>query len=184
MHLAPVETYKGHYIFRHGDMFVYCSKEDFENDTAISNQYDDLETIKTEIDRKEQTPMNIDYSKMTNEEFNNCLKMVLSDMSALDLIVTVPDIYSEVAEYFNNDVLDQWKENKLADVEFIDLGYGEFNNLKEQLTAGKWTIIRDDNAAEVGAPCWLATRSERQFAQLSHEDNGGTVSECFETTIG
>lgn len=58
--------------------------------------------------------MNIDYD---SEEFERHLKYVLADMSALDLVSELPDIYSVVAEAFNNDVLDSIDAEREVDEE-------------------------------------------------------------------
>ena len=54
----------------------------------------------------------MDYSKMTQEDFDEHLEIVLADLSAFQLISEVPNIHGEVAEHFNNDVLDSWASNQ------------------------------------------------------------------------
>lgn len=53
-----------------------------------------------------------DFSSMTHEAFEFYLSEVLSNYSAMDLFAMVPDIQSEVMEYFNNQVLDLWAKNQ------------------------------------------------------------------------
>lgn len=50
-----------------------------------------------------------DYSKMTDAEFDEILAAILDEMSGQQ-ILTVPGVYCEVAEYFNNEVLDRWSK--------------------------------------------------------------------------
>lgn len=61
----------------------------------------------------------MDYSKMTQEDFSKHLSLVLIDITALQLITEVQSIYQDVAEHFNNDVLDSWanSQRKLARIE-------------------------------------------------------------------
>jgi hypothetical protein len=60
-----------------------------------------------------------DYSKMTHTDFENCLFELLSEYSAKDLILLIPNLSSEIMEYFNNDVLELWlsKQPYLDDIE-------------------------------------------------------------------
>ena len=62
---------------------------------------------------------------------------------------------------------------------WVDLGYGEEEAVLERLPAGDWTVIRDDDAATVGAPCWVAKQAPSEQAEQEHEDQGGTVSATF-----
>lgn len=49
-----------------------------------------------------------DYSKMSQNDFDACLSEVLSGYTAEQIVHMVPDIYSEVIEYFNDKILDLW----------------------------------------------------------------------------
>lgn len=64
--------------------------------------------------------MEQDFSRMSHDEFEFCLSQVLAKYSAMDLFSMVPDIQSEVMEFFNNDVLDMW-----ASMEETRQGEGE-----------------------------------------------------------
>ena len=66
-------------------------------------------------------------------------------------------------------------------MDFIDLGYGTEKEIVSRLPDnGKWTVIRDDDAAVVGAPCWIATKYGPSEARNRHLADGGTVSDIFE----
>jgi len=48
-----------------------------------------------------------DYSKMKQGDFDRILCEIIGDLSAAS-IIQIPGVYEEVAEYFNNEILDQW----------------------------------------------------------------------------
>jgi len=48
------------------------------------------------------------YDGMTNGDFERHLFGLLENMTAAQLLMEIPSIYSEVSEHFNNDVLDAW----------------------------------------------------------------------------
>lgn len=48
------------------------------------------------------------YEKMTQQEFDEILLDILREYTGKELITIVPNIYSDLAEYFNNEVLAQW----------------------------------------------------------------------------
>ena len=48
---------------------------------------------------------------ISNEEFNNILLEILSEMPANQLI-SVPGIYEILAEEFNNEILQKWSQRK------------------------------------------------------------------------
>jgi len=52
-----------------------------------------------------------DYSKMTQEDFDNILNSILQGMDGSQLLLAIPGIYEIVSEEFNNEVLTIW-ENK------------------------------------------------------------------------
>lgn len=54
----------------------------------------------------------VDFSKMTDEEFDNILMEIMNEEKASDLLI-IPGIYEIVAEYFNNDILDVWEQRQL-----------------------------------------------------------------------
>lgn len=54
---------------------------------------------------------NIDYSKMTDAEFDSILKEIM-DESPASTLLTIAGIYEIVSEEFNNEVLDRWAENQ------------------------------------------------------------------------
>lgn len=59
---------------------------------------------------------------------------------------------------------------------WIPLGYGSELKVIRELPRGDWTVIRDDDAAVVGATsCWFASRTEPNSAVPDYE-RGGTVS--------
>jgi len=47
--------------------------------------------------------------KITDEEFDRILCGIIGDLSA-ETIIGIPGIYEVLAEHFNNEVLEQWKE--------------------------------------------------------------------------
>ena len=66
------------------------------------------------------------------------------------------------------------------EMEFIELGTGTL----EEATAGfpfrgRWTVIRDDDAATAGAPCWWAAKASPKAAAAAYEASGGTVSAVY-----
>jgi len=50
----------------------------------------------------------VDYSKMKDEEFQEILEEIVNEEGAN--ILSIGDVYSELSEHFNNDVLDRWAE--------------------------------------------------------------------------
>ena len=50
------------------------------------------------------------YDLITHDEEVDILCEIIDEMSAEQLITTVPNIYSELREHFNNDILDAWVE--------------------------------------------------------------------------
>jgi len=50
-----------------------------------------------------------DYSKMTQHDFDRILETILSEMKASELL-SIPGVYEEVSEVFNNEVLIRWEE--------------------------------------------------------------------------
>ena len=52
-----------------------------------------------------------DYSKMTQNDFNERLAMILSDIKASNLL-DIPGIYEILSEEFHNEVLDHWKSEQ------------------------------------------------------------------------
>jgi len=63
------------------------------------------------------------------------------------------------------------------------MGTGTENDILNRLPIGRWVIIRDDDAATVGAPCWFAGQGNMEEIQGSFESIGGTVSLIFEANI-
>ena len=64
-------------------------------------------------------------------------------------------------------------------MDFIELGNGEIDDIIKKLPKKniKYTIIRDDDAAEAGAPAYWAAESDNASAvQKAYELDGGTVS--------
>lgn len=55
-----------------------------------------------------------DYSKMTNQEFDNILEEVVSEMSA-GIILSYGDVYSILSEELNNEVLQRWSDRHCCD---------------------------------------------------------------------
>jgi len=53
-----------------------------------------------------------DYSKMTNEDFHNCLiDVIRNEDLAIEDWLMIPGIYEIMREYYNNEVLDLWAED-------------------------------------------------------------------------
>jgi hypothetical protein len=50
-----------------------------------------------------------DYSQMTDEEFRDILEDIVNEEGAN--ILSIGNVYVELAEYFNNEVLDRWLAN-------------------------------------------------------------------------
>lgn len=48
----------------------------------------------------------IDYSKMTNEEFDAILEEIIEEKKRL--ILGAPGAYEALSEYYNNEILDRW----------------------------------------------------------------------------
>lgn len=53
-----------------------------------------------------------DYSKMTNEEFDNILD-TLAHQHGVSWLLALPGVYEIVAEELNNDILDYWADNRM-----------------------------------------------------------------------
>ena len=53
--------------------------------------------------------LNADYSKMTDDEFQNILEELVGQMSPAE-IMAVPGAYEVFSEALNNDVLDTWAD--------------------------------------------------------------------------
>ena len=47
------------------------------------------------------------YSKLTDKEFYNILEEIVNEEGAN--ILTIGGVYAELAEYFNNEILDRWE---------------------------------------------------------------------------
>jgi hypothetical protein len=67
---------------------------------------------------------------------------------------------------------------------WIRLNAGEYIEILKQVVAlpqadSITVIIRDDDAAAVGAPCWYASTLPRDAAEKSYAADGGTVSASF-----
>ena len=52
------------------------------------------------------------FSEITQEEFDAKLCQVLRKMTAEQLFLEVPNIQSDVMEYFNNQVIEEWEKNR------------------------------------------------------------------------
>jgi len=63
-----------------------------------------------------QEELNMDYSKMTVDDFNETLSEILSGVKASTLL-SIPGIFEILAEEYNNDVLDKWEENQTDDTD-------------------------------------------------------------------
>jgi len=57
-----------------------------------------------------------DYSKMTQEDFNNILTNILSRQTGAQLL-SIPGIYEVVSEHFNNEILEEWEEPTIEEKE-------------------------------------------------------------------
>jgi hypothetical protein len=53
--------------------------------------------------------MKVDYSKMTQRDFDECLEKVVGGYTSKGLLA-VSGIYEILSEHFNNEVLDLWEE--------------------------------------------------------------------------
>ena len=53
---------------------------------------------------------------MEDEDFNRLLLEIL-DTESPQTLISIPGVYELLAEYYNNDVLDMWKEECLAAAE-------------------------------------------------------------------
>jgi hypothetical protein len=59
-----------------------------------------------------------DYSKMTQEDFENHLEKVLDSYNRCpSQLLSIPGVYECVSEYYNNEVLDSWAEANGLDIE-------------------------------------------------------------------
>ena len=62
----------------------------------------------------------------------------------------------------------------------IDLGFGEKEKVISRVPEGRWVVIRDDDAATVGAGAWYAYQTDSAIeAEAAHEADGGTVSASY-----
>ena len=53
-----------------------------------------------------------DYSKMTQKDFDNILQDICNtELFSASQWLSIPGIYEIMAEYFNNEVLEQWTNN-------------------------------------------------------------------------
>ena len=52
-----------------------------------------------------------DYSKMTDQEFDNILVSILEKMKASELL-SISGIYEILSEHFNNEVLEIWESQQ------------------------------------------------------------------------
>lgn len=50
------------------------------------------------------------YAKMTDDEFDAILAAILDKMDGAS-ILQIPGVYSEIAEHFNNEVLEKWEQD-------------------------------------------------------------------------
>ena len=60
--------------------------------------------------------MEVDYSKMTNDEFVDCVQEVASDCGTM-YVLQIPGVWEIVSEYFNNAALDLWASRQESDHE-------------------------------------------------------------------
>jgi hypothetical protein len=72
----------------------------------------------------------IDYAQMSEDDFQRILlDEVLANMTAADLVLTVPNVFSDVREHFNNEVLDRWAADQdLIDEDDIEEAKREFHD--------------------------------------------------------
>lgn len=54
------------------------------------------------------------YADLSTEDFDRILVDILCGMSA-EQIIAIPGVYEVLSEYLNNEVLDQWREEREAD---------------------------------------------------------------------
>lgn len=62
--------------------------------------------------------MKADYSKMTHDDFTDCLIQLIQD-EGITTIIQIQGVYEILSEHFNNEVLDLWAETN------PELAYGE-----------------------------------------------------------
>jgi hypothetical protein len=53
-----------------------------------------------------------DYSTCSVEDFDKILSKIVDELPGSTLL-TIPGIYEILSEYFNNDVLEEWKNKQL-----------------------------------------------------------------------
>ena len=53
-----------------------------------------------------------EYDEMTQEDFDRILVSIVGDVPASSLI-GIPGIYEILAEHYNDEILDTWKEEQL-----------------------------------------------------------------------
>lgn len=63
----------------------------------------------------------------------------------------------------------------------LDLGFGSKDVVVSRIPEGSgcWTLIRDDDAATVGAGAWYAYQATAEEAETEHEKEDGTVSALY-----
>jgi hypothetical protein len=77
-------------------------------------------SLKIPIDgEKEKRKMKTDYSKMTQQDFDNILFEKLENMKASE-IIRLPGIYEIVSEEFNNEILSEWDAEQERKKETFD----------------------------------------------------------------
>jgi len=54
----------------------------------------------------------MDYSKITDQDFDRILRQIIEEEGGN--ILLVPNIYSELAEFYGNEVLDRWADEQTA----------------------------------------------------------------------
>ena len=60
----------------------------------------------------------MDYSKITDQDFDRILRQIIEEEGAN--ILLVPNIYSELAEFYTNEVLDKWADEQTTIGESVD----------------------------------------------------------------
>jgi len=52
----------------------------------------------------------MDYSKMTQDDFDRVLSQIVKEDAAV--LLTVPGVYKAVSEHYNNEVLERWENEE------------------------------------------------------------------------
>lgn len=133
---------------------------------------------------------------MTDAEEREILEELVDDLSA-DHILAIPDIYSDIKEHLNNEIIKEWEENKGQDIEdrlkakLDDLDWDLIEDFKDGGNTYAYALVRLWSNEEIEAyqpaegeatPNWLDTLCgyvNPRFIELKHSFNGDEALLAF-----